>query len=672
MANIDILTIIKFCKTASERSFKRMNPYGLKGRNQDILVEQLCAQFEKTILRPLHRETEQETVQADLKEVLDEYQKQFVILFEENSRGVLIDRHNALLEKRGFSALSAIIEAHDPERVKVIFEDIVRVENASASGDESKMIKLSWLEYFDIAYNEFWRELKKLLPEGPHAVFYTKRVSKKKQQIPEAEDIQRRGQRRKDSSKEATKSPSPQKKNDPSRPNLSRSLGSNEKEGLTKSVEEKENSTSVQHKVVSRPTPAPRPKPKTDRPPVMMTGANISDPHEHSVNSSKHELIVTEEKRTDLPKNAPTEGQEAVEIVGPPKPDPPKPTIEPPKPKKNLLEQMQELSKSKIEKEKEKQKEISYPPIFKQKNWKKYWSNTKAIKGSVWNEFFWNCNSIGKSYLMEMKEREQLKREHDVNQDFAVVNPSQDTLRTILFDGVSQSRAPRQWAECLAETYVNNKLNISKLQSHSKDLEKWHKASRKKWDTWIEEHYIPQRQHLPEWRLKNEKNLSFTTFLSIEIDRKSVKIANIGDSAVFCRFISGEIKHLPATYNHLLRPKNISTIELYKPDEIEFYTFEVDSLESLLACTDSIADYIFDEDPKRMSDKYDECLRELSTKGDKFEFISKMIAKGPSRGGWLEDDVTFFTLVRNERDSFIDESLKEIPLERHGTGCESE
>ena len=184
--------------------------------------------------------------------------------------------------------------------------------------------------------------------------------------------------------------------------------------------------------------------------------------------------------------------------MGPVKPDPPKP-------KKNLLEQMQELSKSKIEKTTEKEKKIPYPPIFKRKSWKKYWSNSESVKGSEWNQFFWNCNSIGKSYLMKAKERVKLQREYDVNQDFAVVNPGRDSLRTILFDGVSQSRAPRQWAECLAETYIENKLNVSKLKSHSKYLEEWHRASRKKWDTWIEEHYLPQRQHLPDWRLKNEK-----------------------------------------------------------------------------------------------------------------------------------------------------------------------
>ena len=156
---------------------------------------------------------------------------------------------------------------------------------------------------------------------------------------------------------------------------------------------------------------------------------------------------------------------------------------------------MQELSKSKIEKAQVSKTEISYPPIFTKKSWKKYWSNSDSTMGSGWNQFFWNCNSIGKSYLMKDKNRDKLQREYDVNQDFAVANPGRNSLRVLLFDGVSQSRAPRQWAECLAETYIKNRLSISKLKSHSEDLEEWHTTSREKWDKWIEDHYLPQRQH---------------------------------------------------------------------------------------------------------------------------------------------------------------------------------
>jgi hypothetical protein len=250
---------------------------------------------------------------------------------------------------------------------------------------------------------------------------------------------------------------------------------------------------------------------------------------------------------------------------------------------------------------------------------------------------------------MKSKSREKLFRDLDVNQDFAVVNSGKGILRAILFDGVSQSRAPRQWAECLAESYIEQKLNIRKLMKHSIEVEEWHSASLGKWNQWIDQHYLPQRQHLPEWRLKNEVASSFTTFVVLEIDSKMVRLANLGDSAIFCKLKTGEIKSLPSTYNHLLRPKNISTQKLYETSDMEFASFNVDDVHSILACTDSIADYIFDDDEAEMNSKYIECLNALSTKGDKFDFMSNMIAKGPSNGGWLEDDVTFFSLVRNEQ-----------------------
>lgn len=658
MGRSGFVNIIVFCRDSAPIKFSKMNPYNLKKINQDQLVEEISAQLEATILKPLHRE-QKDTLKSSLKNNLDNILKETEKLYNSIIEEKLIKRHNALLERRGFSALSAYIEAYDPERVKEIFEKIALAENASLRGKQAEAIGLSWQDYFDFAYGEFWRNLKKLLPEGPHSEFYKNRVSDRKNKP----------------TKDAAISPSPQKRDvSQTKLDLSKPPGHSKKGESAVTATEKQIPSPSQNKqeFTTSPTPTPRPRLKNEEPKPIKANSNMTSTSLQPSKPVSRERPLPQEKISEIPNAILDEQSNVGEATEARKPDPPKPAVEPPKPKKNLLEQMQELSKSKIEKTTEKQKKISYPPIFKRKSWKKYWSNSEAVKGSGWNQFFWNCNSIGKSYLMKSKEREKLQREYDVNQDFAVVNPGRDSLRTILFDGVSQSRAPRQWAECLAETYIENKLNVSKLKSHSKDLEEWHRASRKKWDTWIEEQYLPQRQHLPDWRLKNEKNLSFTTFLTIEIDSKSVRIANIGDSAVFCKFKSGAIKHLPTTYNHLLRPKNISTLDLYKPDEIEFYEFKVDSLESLLACTDSIADYIFDENEKSMSDKYDECLRELSTKGDKFEFISKMIAKGPSKGGWLEDDVTFFSLVRSGGDKFIHESLQKTPTKRHVSGCESE
>lgn len=671
MAQLGIQAIIWFCERPP-KVFAKMNHYKLKKLNQDKLVEELCAQFEQTILQPLHRE-QQDTMQSSLKNNLNSMLKEIKALFDSLLVGEkLITRHNTVLEHLKFSALSAIIEAHDPKRVKEIFEKIVLAENASLQGKEAEAIGFSWQDYFDFAYGEFWRDLKKLLPEGPHSEFYKNRVSDRKNK----QHARTQNQRKSDKenikpTRDAAKSPSPQKrvasqtKPDSSKPQED-----------YKKVEPVETVTEIQTPSISQikqeftpsPTPTPRPRLKNEDSNATKTNPNMTVTSLETSKPSAGERPLPKEKISEIP-NAILDEQSNPE---PRQSDPPKPTHEPPKPKKNLLEQMQELSKSKIEKAQVSKTEISYPPIFTKKSWKKYWSNSDSAKGCDWNQFFWNCNSIGKSYLMKDKNRDKLQREYDVNQDFAVANPGRNSLRVLLFDGVSQSRAPRQWAECLAETYIENRLSISKLKSHSEDLEEWHTTSREKWDKWIDDHYLPQRQHLPEWRLKNEKNRSYTTFLAIEIDSKMVRFANIGDSAIFCKFKSGAIRHLPTTYNHLLRPKNISTIKLYNQDEIEFYEFNVDSLESLLACTDSIADYIFDEDEKSMGMKYDQCIKELSTKGDKFEFISKMIALGPSKGGWLEDDVTFFSLVRNESNKSIDDSLEKTHKKNNDTGGESE
>lgn len=561
--------LIKTCKEFSDQAFKRGNPYNLKKLNQDQLVKEISSKFEKTILKPLHRSRKEHInthLINELNTELDELKKNFKIIDN------YVERHNQILEKREVSLYSAFIEAYDPEKLRPIFEKIISIENENCSEDKTLTIELTWSEYYNSAYNEFFRDLKKLLPDGPHSEFYKKRVLDKNTQLSKTESINNQNE-------------------------------SNE----INNVSVTEHLPTQQ----SRPSPAPTQK-------YRDKSARLT-------------------KSAPEPKAEPVQEAESVR-----KPEPTKPKI-------SLLEQMAVLSEFKEQKTAIEHKQLSYPPIFKNKNWKKYWSNAKPPTGSAWKEFLWNCNSIGKDYLMETKSREKLICDLDVNQDFAVVNAGEDSLRAILFDGVSQSRAPRQWAECLAKSYIEQKLNIDKLMKHSTEVEEWHSASLVKWNQWIEQHYLPQRQHLPEWRLRNEVASSFTTFVVLEVDSKMVRLTNLGDSAIFCKLKTGEIKSLPSTYNHLLRPKNISTQKLYESSDMEFTSFSIDDVDSVLACTDSIADYIFDSDEAKMNLKYIECLNALSTKGDKFEFMSKMITKGPSNGGWLEDDVTFFSLVRNEQ-----------------------
>ena len=85
---------------------------------------------------------------------------------------------------------------------------------------------------------------------------------------------------------------------------------------------------------------------------------------------------------------------------------------------------------------------------------------------------------------------------------------------------------------------------------------------------------------------------------------------------------------------------------------------------SLKENDDDFIDYIFDiEDEGKMKKNLEHCLEKLSLNGDKFDFMAEMIKKGPTNGGWLEDDITFFSFVTNEKLQISDNSPSSL-----GTG----
>ena len=534
------------------------------------------------------------------------------LLSTKNAIDKNIKRYDKILKSRDVSIYSALVQAFEPTKISIEYNNL---RNGLIKKNQEAESLMQWSEYKDKGYDDFFKQVKKLLPEGVHSKFYHKQIQEsvnKPKQVPAAT-----------SSSNGVVSPSPS-----IQPKSSKE--SNAKQVSLENREKKADD----HKPISTDEPsratATNPPPKaiiSQKPPITSELKVESKPA--ITGETIHEIIEKDEN------------------VREPKPEP---VI----PKETLLEKMareakerESTSNKKTQKTVKDKRPISYPIVFKARAWKKYWSNSNAPIGKLWCGYLWNCASIGKSYLMNDAPREKLIRQFDVNQDFVVVKHIGKKLHILMFDGVSQSRAPRQWAEFLAEVYVEKKMNIEKLKKHSEEVENWHQNALLRWEKWVEEEYLPKRTHLPSWRLKNEVKTSHTTFIAIEINKESIRIANIGDSAVFCKQNSGEIKHLPATYNHLLGPKNISTEKLYDQSDIEYLSLQSNDLNSLLACTDSIADYIFDENPQALDKKYTESLNALSSKGDKFAYMAEMISKGPSNGGWLEDDVSFFSLVNS-------------------------
>ena len=530
-----------------------------------------------------------------------------------------IGRYDEILKSKKVSIYSAIVQAFEPTKISIEYEN--RRRALIRKNQEAKSL-MPWSEYKDKGYDNFFKQVKKLLPEGNHSIFYHKQIQ---------ESVNRPKQRHAKSSNGAVSPPiqpkSSKETNAKPMPNIPKQTPSQKEE---KEVDDRK---LIFNDESTRAT-------ATNPPPKATISQKPSITIELKVKSNSTIPGETIHK---------TRGKNAGERE--PKPDAePEPVV----PKETLLEKMAREAKErestnnkKTQKTVKDKGPISYPIVFKTRAWKKYWSNSNAPIGKPWCGYLWNCASIGKSYLMNDSPREKLIRQFDVNQDFVVVKHIGKKLHILMFDGVSQSRAPRQWAEFLAEVYVEKKMNIEKLKKHSEEVENWHQNALLRWEKWVEEEYLPKRTHLPSWRLKNEVKTSHTTFIAIEINKESIRIANIGDSAVFCKQNSGEIKHLPTTYNHLLGPKNISTEKLYDQSDIEYLSLQSNDLNSLLACTDSIADYIFDENPQALEKKYAESLKALSSKGDKFAYMVEMISKGPSNGGWLEDDVSFFSLVHN-------------------------
>lgn len=317
----------------------------------------------------------------------------------------------------------------------------------------------------------------------------------------------------------------------------------------------------------------------------------------------------------------------------------------------SLLERMRMGAESRQKSEKPnstpKKVKISYPPIFKGKGWRSYWTNSSAPREGEWNGWRWTCGSFSKDCVSKKIPPRKVKRGTDVNQDFLALNRSPKSVKMLMFDGVSQSRAPRQWAETLSQTYTEMRLSIHDLKKNGKRITQWQKKSMERWNTYIENEYLPRRTHIPEWRLKNEVKTGHTTFICIEIDEKNIRVANLGDSAVFILKRDSTLLHLPTTYNHLLRPSNISTEKGYDVDEMEFYEGKLDDIQMMLASTDSIADYIFGKDEELRKARCVDVIDNLSAIEHPLEYLRRMIDIGPAGGGWLEDDVSFFTLTRS-------------------------
>lgn len=598
----------------------------LKGIDQDKLVSMMVSKIDEVLLAPLQSS---QRIEDDINEELlkSRYKFEDLALKYVHQSGATF-YHKQFLQEYNISPPSAVAEViWDEHLIEAKYKSALEKHSPA---DRAKV--MSWEKYKEDIYNPLKKKIDLNFPEGLDRDFYVKRrlatlqnLNQPSLEEPVAEDdifkkieplVKQKESKSKQSPKTETGLKSPQPKHRPKAAKVEETGQSEQKidaeeeipqSHLSEANRGKDGEDGENQNKGARPPP-PRPSLKSSDDEKFTGGSDT-------------------EKETNAE-------PEALKV----------------EPQLSLLERMRQQAESRERTEKPKQQTkkltTSYPPIFKSSGWRAYWSNSTAPRNGEWNGWQWACGSFSKDCVSNKISPTDVKRGTDVNQDFLAVSRKGKSIRILMFDGVSQSRAPRQWAETLAQVYCDMSINVPELKKNGNRISEWQKISAEHWNDWIQNEYLPRRTHIPEWRLKNEVKTGHTTFISVEIHEKKIRLANLGDSAVFLIKKDSTLLHLPTAYNHLLRPSNITTEGGYDVEEMEFYECNTEEVESLLVATDSIADYIFGKDEDSRFSRCMEVINNLSSGVRPLEYMKRMIEIGPAAGGWLEDDVSFFTLKK--------------------------
>jgi hypothetical protein len=348
------------------------------------------------------------------------------------------------------------------------------------------------------------------------------------------------------------------------------------------------------------------------------------------------------------------EPQPKPQPVSKPQPEPeaePEPKPEP-EPELNLLERMREKS---IENGNNTTKSSSSSEIFEtliedqeilSKEVRLFWSGSELFKRFT-NQGRRSVHafSTGKNELSSSTaDLRKQGRERDTNQDLIAIQFA-ETKRTdsridrvFVFDGVSESLRPREWAEALLESAIETRLSIRTMRD-AEVLEQWHEMALNKWKGWIENEYEPNRQQDPRWMEDRRREDAHTTLIIYEPSnkRRGGKVALVGDSPVFA-FTEGEPPMMiPSDFDHATGPETIGTNRTPSAKDFTFGTIQ-SRWDKIVLCTDSIGDYLHQK-----LDNQDEAFNFLENCTDEDgwrQFLSARVKAGRTGGGLKDDDLS--------------------------------
>ena len=216
-------------------------------------------------------------------------------------------------------------------------------------------------------------------------------------------------------------------------------------------------------------------------------------------------------------------------------------------------------------------------------------------------------------------------------------------MRIFVFDGVSESLRPREWAEALLKAGLDLDLSIDKLKDND-FLESWHSIALEIWTTWKEEQYETNRERKADWMETRNRQDAHTTLTIFEPNASEDNVAVVGDSPFFAFSKSKNKSYMfPPEFDHSTGPDTIGTIRSPSREDFNFTKIDLDDWDVVLACTDSIGDYLHEN----LSD-LETCLQFLQqAKSEKWrKFLDQQLTLGRASGGLKDDDISMFMMER--------------------------
>ena len=335
----------------------------------------------------------------------------------------------------------------------------------------------------------------------------------------------------------------------------------------------------------------------------------------------------------------------------------PQPVKLPEKPKQRLVDKIaegvekarKEIEDSEEEVQDKSNEVIEFAPLISNASLIDYGCRLVDIKGTTNNKTAINspmqntfCLSGASGDFMSPKLPNQTK-----NQDLMAIVESEegDLTRVFVFDGVSQSLRPREWAEALLESALEIDLGIES----SKDdviLSNWYNGSLERWRNWIEIEYESKRERKVDWIEERAHKDAHSTLTILEIGKGFVEIAQVGDSPFFAyNSVTKKSIMTPPNFDHKSGPQgSVGTDRMFMSEELSYEKLDIDDWDYYIACTDSIGDYLH-ENLSDVAGSVDflESMLGQNPQG----ILCDMMARGRGSDGLIEDDLSLFIFTKH-------------------------